>query len=359
VLVHICCSVDSHFFLERLQREFADEKLTGFFYNPNIHPYSEYRLRLLDVERSCALLDIELITAEYDYETWLELTKGLESEPEKGKRCEVCFDRRFEVSAQKAVELGEKSFTTTLLVSPLKSQQQLKKAGDEFYKQSGVKFISVDYRSGGGTQEQSLCAKEHKLYRQDYCGCLYGLNMQRTTQDKTASELYSPIDAAVLPGSIEQRIELYERRVQLENQDRDYEIVKERFLNYRQLHCSLSSNSEKIDVYALHYSTLPRAICKATITKHIDHISYLSRDNVRLITLEYLNRELLSSYATIQELLYNPPPLKDQLRLREIVSNSPYSLSPIIVTKNTPKTKMVLRLQSRVYQDTVERLIVL
>ena len=155
--------MDSHFFLEKLQKDFPDEKLIGFFYDPNIHPYSEYQLRLLDVQRSCDMLGIELIEGEYDYKNWLDAVKGLENEPEKGRRCEVCFDKRFEVSAKKALEIGEKKITTTLLVSPLKSQEQLKKSGDAFYKKNGVEFIAVDYRSDGGTQEQSRVTKEKQL----------------------------------------------------------------------------------------------------------------------------------------------------------------------------------------------------
>ncbi len=108
MLVHICCSVDSHFFMEKLQHEYPDEKLIGFFYDPNIHPYSEYQLRYLDVQRSCNKLGIELIEGDYDFENWMDAVRGLEKEPEKGARCEVCFDRRFEVSAYKALELGEK-----------------------------------------------------------------------------------------------------------------------------------------------------------------------------------------------------------------------------------------------------------
>ncbi|HGZ70984.1 MAG TPA: diacylglucosamine hydrolase like protein, partial [Nitratifractor sp.] len=72
MLVHICCSVDSHYFLQKLQIEYPESKLIGFFYDPNIHPYSEYYLRLLDVERSCKLLDIELLEGPYDYSAWIE-----------------------------------------------------------------------------------------------------------------------------------------------------------------------------------------------------------------------------------------------------------------------------------------------
>lgn len=99
MLVHICCSVDSHFFLQKLQLEYPEETLIGFFYDPNIHPFSEYSLRLLDVKRSCQKLGIVLHVGEYDYEGWIEAVRGLENEPEKGKRCLVCFDNRLEKTA--------------------------------------------------------------------------------------------------------------------------------------------------------------------------------------------------------------------------------------------------------------------
>jgi len=181
----------------------------GFFYDPNIHPYSEYLLRLLDVKRSCKKLGIELLEGPYDFENWLESVRGLEREKEKGKRCEVCFEKRFLVSAKKALEIGESKITTTLLVSPLKSQEQLKRIGDLFYKEHGVEFIALDYRSGGGTQDQSKVTKEQKLYRQDYCGCIYGLTMQRADQNKLLDEMFSPISNRILPASIEERLKLF------------------------------------------------------------------------------------------------------------------------------------------------------
>ncbi|NPA60215.1 MAG: epoxyqueuosine reductase QueH, partial [Epsilonproteobacteria bacterium] len=233
MLVHICCSVDSHFFLQKLQQDFPQEKLIGFFYDPNIHPYSEYQLRLLDVKHSCKKLGIELIEGEYDLQSWLKVVEGMEDEPEKGKRCQACFDRRFEVSAKKALEIGEKSFTSTLLVSPLKSHQQLKESGDVFYKKYGVEFVVVDYRANGGTQEQSKVTKEQKLYRQDYCGCIFGLTKQREQQNILMDEMFSPISAQILPASIEERLKIYQKRIDLEEQDIEYKIIKQRFLNYR------------------------------------------------------------------------------------------------------------------------------
>ena len=127
LLVHICCAVDSHYFLEKIQEEYPDEKLIGYFYDPNIHPYSEYRLRYLDVEYSCQKLGIKLIEGAYNLEEWLKKVKGMEHLPEKGDRCTVCYDDRLDTTVQKAIELGHNKFTTTLLISPKKSQEKLEK----------------------------------------------------------------------------------------------------------------------------------------------------------------------------------------------------------------------------------------
>ncbi|RLA67962.1 MAG: diacylglucosamine hydrolase like protein, partial [Epsilonproteobacteria bacterium] len=256
MLVHICCSVDSHYFLQKLQTEYPKEKLTGFFYDPNIHPYSEYCLRLLDVKRSCNILGIDLIEGEYDVDKWLEAVRGLEHEPEKGSRCEVCFDRRFEVSAQKAVQLGEKTFTSTLLTSPKKSLSQLKTAGDALAKREGITFVAPDYRKASGTQEQNILAKEDALYRQDYCGCMFGLNIQREQQSKLADELFVPISAQVQPESIEERIALYQKRWELEEAHTPHKIIKQRFLNWRLTFGLLQVRKIVVPAHFLPYSTL-------------------------------------------------------------------------------------------------------
>ena len=134
LLVHICCAVDSHYFLEKIQEEYPDEKLIGYFYDPNIHPYSEYRLRYLDVEYSCNKLGIPLIEGPYNLEEWLKKVKGMEHLPEKGDRCTVCYDDRLDNSVQKAIELGHDKFTTTLLISPKKSQEKLEIIGNNLFK---------------------------------------------------------------------------------------------------------------------------------------------------------------------------------------------------------------------------------
>ena len=361
MLVHICCSVDSHFFLEKLQHDFPEEKLTGFFYDPNIHPYSEYRLRFLDVKRSCRKLGIDLLEGEYDFEDWMDRVRGLEKEPEKGKRCEVCFDRRFDVSAHKALELDEKKMTTTLLVSPLKSQEQLKRVGDAFFKKNGVEFIAVDYRSQGGTQDQSRVTKEQQLYRQDYCGCIYGLTMQRDSQDKLMDEMFSPISGAILPASIEERLALYEKRMSLEDEGKEYRIIKEKFLNYRQLTCKLlKGKKELLKAHALTYSTLPRKKAEGKIEFSQNGIGYFNRDEIRFITLQkfqeltcklYPNQK---SFDSIDDIILNPLSLTKELAIRFELTRNPYDLTPIIVVEKLIEEKLTLILDAKTYEDTRE-----
>lgn len=358
MLVHICCSVDSHFFLEKLQRDFPDEKLTGFFYDPNIHPYSEYQLRYLDVQRSCKKLGIDLLEGEYDFEAWMNAVRGLEKEPEKGKRCEVCFDKRFDVSAHKALELGEKKMTTTLLVSPLKSQEQLKRVGDEFYKKNGVEFIAVDYRSGGGTQDQAKVTKEEQLYRQDYCGCIYGLTMQREAQEKLMDEMFSPISGAVLPASIEERLSLYRHRMELEDERREYRIQKHKFLNYRQFACRLTAGkSTSVAAYALSYSTLPRKSAQGRIEAEIDGVHFFNREEIRFITLEKFNSLTCKDYSSVKELIYSPLSYEDEADLRVKITKNIYDLTPIIVVESVLNDKLSLYLDAKIYEDTKEQII--
>ncbi len=179
ILAHICCAVDAVYFLKRLREEYPDAEIVGFFYDPNIHPFEEYYLRLKESERACKLLGIEFLEGEYDPEGWLKRVKGYEGEPEKGARCVLCFDGRLERSVEVAKELGCDAFTTTLLMSPKKSQEQLKRVGERLEKTHGVKYLHKDYRKGGGVQEMNRLVKEKNIWRQDYCGCFFALIKQK------------------------------------------------------------------------------------------------------------------------------------------------------------------------------------
>ena len=290
----------------------------------------------------------------------MSAVRGLEKEPEKGARCEVCFDKRFSVSAEKALALGEKKITTTLLVSPLKSQEQLKRVGDEFYEKNGVEFIAVDYRSGGGTQDQSRVTKEEQLYRQDYCGCLFGLTMQREQQERLMDEMFSPISNAVLPASIEERLEMYTKRNRLEDEETEYKIIKQKFLNYRQFNFKVTEGkTTSIPSYALSYSTLPRKKAQGRIEYEDKNIHYFNREEIKFITLKHFNSLSQTQYKNINELIFNSPSFNEEQKIRNTISDSNYDLTPIIVLENISDKKLTIELDAKTYEDTKEKLIII
>ncbi len=357
MLVHICCAVDSHYFLQKLRDDFPDENLVGYFYDPNIHPYSEYYLRLLEVQRSCRQLGIQLIEGPYDMAGWLAAVRGLEHEPEKGARCSVCFDHRFEASAQKAAEIGEKVFTSTLLTSPKKSLEQLRTSGEHIARKYGIEFLAPDYRKASGTQEQNVLAKEAKLYRQDYCGCVFALKQQRAQQERIADELMSPVSGQIQPESIEERVALYERRIALEESGDSYAIVKERFLNWRLKHARFKVRGKEYPVHILPYSTLKKNYTRGRIEQRIKDAGYLSRDEVKFITLDVYNQLAETSYKSIQDLIFSPPAFYQEITLRSRIIDSPYDLSTLAVVLEMPSNKIELWVEAITYDDVRERLI--
>lgn len=357
MLVHICCSVDSHYFLEKIQEEYPDEKLVGYFYDPNIHPYSEYALRFLDVQYSCDKLGIELLEGPYDLESWLQSVKGLENEPEKGDRCTVCFDKRLSHTVEKAKELGHNRFTTTLLISPKKSQDKLDKIGHELAQKNNMEFIFKDYRSGNGTQVQGEVVKAHSLYRQNYCGCLFGLSAQREQQDKLMDEMFVSINAQVTPESIEERLELYQLRNQYENEHRFYKIIKRRFLNYRLLHGLVQQKKQTIPSYILCYSTLSKGKTSARVEYTHQNIHHTNRDEVKLIALWAFNAIAQTNYKSVHELCFNPPSFKQEQKVRELITQNPYDLSAIIVLDTINDSRYDITIDAKTYEDIKEEII--
>ena len=357
MLVHICCAVDSHYFLEKIKEEYPNEEIVGFFYDPNIHPYNEYRLRYLDVEYSCKKLGIKLLEGAYNLEEWLKKVKGLENEPEKGDRCTVCFDDRLETSVKKAIDLGHDKFTTTLLISPKKSQDKLEKIGAYLTKKYACEFIFKDYRSGNGTQVQGEVVKEHSLYRQNYCGCLFGLTQQREQQNKIMDEMFSPISKQILPESIESRLELYGKRDDLEEKKIPYKIIKQRFLNYRLLSGTTKINKKIVPSYFLCYSVLNRGKMNGRIEYEKDEISYLNRDEVKVLSLKIFNEIGNSTYQTVKDLIFNPPTFESELNIRDKITKNAYGLSTIVIVDEVIDGKYEIDLNAVTYEDVKEVII--
>lgn len=359
MLVHICCSVDSHYFLEKIKEEYPNETIIGYFYDPNIHPYSEYALRLLDVEYSCKQLGIELLEGPYDLENWLEAIKGLEHEPEKGDRCTVCFDERLKKSVQKAKELGHSSFTTTLLISPKKSQDKLQIIGEALSKEYALEFIFKDYRSGNGTQLQGLAVKKNSLYRQNYCGCLFGLMPQREQQNKLLDEMILPVNRQVLPQSIEERYALYLERNALSQTDKNYMFVKTRFLNYRLLSGLVKIDKHVVPSHILCYSTLNKDKSSGRVEYSHHGVYFLNKDEVKFIELSLFNTLCHTTYTSVKELLKTPLTFDEEIALRQKLTQNAHDLSFIAVLDTIPEdVKFEIELQSHIFEDVKETILI-
>lgn len=355
MLVHICCSVDSHYFLQRLRADRPHERLVGYFYDPNIHPYSEFLMRFLDVKRSCEKLGVELICGEYEYEAWLDGAKGLENEPEKGKRCAYCFDFRVGNSAQKALELGEKSITTTLLMSPKKDFSQLKSALDKAASEYGLETFAVDYRAGGGTNVQFELAKKDKLYHQNYCGCIFGLSKQREAQKLPLSELMSEVGGRVMPGGIEERLELYEKVRECEAAGVKFHLSRKYFLNYRLLRAYVKFGGSVVPSYFLLYSHFKRENVKFSVSEAAQICDEL-RDGVTLLNLVKFNELSGENFASVNELCRGPIKVSRELKIRRELCGE-FSQNPIIVLDEIRAGRYEIYAKDELYNDSREVLV--
>lgn len=172
LLLHACCAVCAAYPIEHLKENC--ETLV-FFCNPNIFPEQEYVRRRDELINYCDEKGIEYIIDDYEPEKWYAFIDGLEKEPEKGARCDKCFQFRLERTAQKAVELGIKDFTTTLSVSPHKVSKNVFKAGNEAALKYGIKFVEHDFKKQNGFLKTMEIAKKNNFYRQQYCGCEFSI----------------------------------------------------------------------------------------------------------------------------------------------------------------------------------------
>ena len=146
-----------------------------FFFNPNIYPYSEYKRRCDELISYCEKQGYAYILSDYQPNGWYECVKGLENEPEKGRRCNKCFEYRLLETAKKAKEMNIEHFTTTLTVSPHKVSRNIFEAGKYAAAKFGCEFLEYDFKKQNGFLHTMKLAKENNFYRQQYCGCEYSL----------------------------------------------------------------------------------------------------------------------------------------------------------------------------------------
>ena len=174
LLLHSCCAPCAGEVMEAVAA--SDIDTTVYFYNPNIHPIEEYELRKEENKRYCESLDFKFVDADYDKDNWFDRIKGLEDEPERGKRCTKCFDMRFERSALFAHENNFSLFATTLGISRWKDLDQVNNSGlRAANRYNNLTFWDFNWRKQGGSSRMIEISKREEFYQQEYCGCVYSL----------------------------------------------------------------------------------------------------------------------------------------------------------------------------------------
>ncbi|MAV88220.1 MAG: hypothetical protein CMM67_08230 [Rhodospirillaceae bacterium] len=174
VLLHSCCAPCSGDVMAELKR--SKIQYTILFYNPNIHPTKEYELRKTENKRFASKLKVPFVDLDYDKDNWFSKVKGYELEPERGYRCTLCFDMRFERSALYASENGFKVFSSTLGTSRWKNIHQINGCGTRAANRyQNLIYWTFNWRKGGGSNRMIEISKNEKFYQQEYCGCVFSL----------------------------------------------------------------------------------------------------------------------------------------------------------------------------------------
>lgn len=174
LLLHACCAPCSSAVLEKLSQFF---EITIYYYNPNISPYEEYEKRVHEIKRFTNEIKtknkIHFMEGKYDPETFVEISKGLENEPEGGARCNKCYHLRLKETALVAKQNNFDYFTTTLSISPYKNAEKLNRIGRMLEKEYEIHYLVSDFKKKDGYKRSIELSKKYNLYRQDYCGCIY------------------------------------------------------------------------------------------------------------------------------------------------------------------------------------------
>lgn len=162
-----CCAPCSCAVVEKMA-----EALCVVFYNPNIRPFDEYVKRREENRKLCGKYGATFIELEYDPERWDALTKGLEGEPERGKRCDICFKMRLSRVMEYAKANGFDKAASVLGVSRHKDLEQVNRAAALASAETGVDYVFIEGRKDGMQERREELIKELGLYEQKYCGCM-------------------------------------------------------------------------------------------------------------------------------------------------------------------------------------------
>lgn len=190
LLLHSCCAPCSSAVIERLHDFF---NITVLYYNPNIEPIEEYEKRKNEQIRFLETFahDIKVLDVDYENDKFKKMSKGLEKEKEGGARCHKCYYLRLEKTLEMSSLYHFDYFGTTLTVSPYKNSQVINEIGlmlekkyNNIHPNQPILFLVSDFKKRNGYKRSIELSKEYQLYRQDYCGCLYGKINQETNTVK-------------------------------------------------------------------------------------------------------------------------------------------------------------------------------
>lgn len=169
LLLHCCCAPCSSAVIERIKDFF---NITFYYYNPNIYPQAEYETRKTEFLK----LGVDVITEEYNHETFLSVVKGHEQDNEGGQRCNICIAERMNKAFEYAKTHNFDYVTTTLSISPHKNAEFINTTGENLAKKYDVKYLYADFKKQNGYLRSIQICKDLKIYRQDYCGCEFSKN---------------------------------------------------------------------------------------------------------------------------------------------------------------------------------------
>ncbi len=182
LVIQSCCAPCSSWCLTYLQDKI---RIKALYYNPNIVEEEEYGKRENELERLVSILSeeypgssIEFVSGKKEPEKFLEVAKGLEKEPEGGKRCEKCFELRLRETARVAKQMGADFFSTTLTISPLKNAELINTIGEKIAAEEGILFLPSDFKKKDGYKHSVELSAKYGLYRQNYCGCPFSRNTE-------------------------------------------------------------------------------------------------------------------------------------------------------------------------------------
>ncbi len=185
LLMHTCCAPCSVYCIDSLRKEEIEP--TVYWYNPNIHPYMEYKARRDCLKEYTASIGVNAIFEEdYGLDEFCKNVIG-----DLKNRCvNYCYRVRIEQTAKYAKENGYDCFTTTLLVSPYQKHEELKKVCEEIAEKYGLKFLYRDFRVG--FREGQAKAREIGLYMQKYCGCIFSEEIRYYNRNQAKPDI--PMD---------------------------------------------------------------------------------------------------------------------------------------------------------------------